>query len=270
MGRMDGRVAVITGGGRGQGRSHAVTLASEGADVVILDAPGDIATIDYAMSTADDMAETVALVEKHDRRCLAIEADIRDTAAVNAAAEQTMAEFGRVDALISNAGVMGAADSTWQLTDEQWQDMLDVNVTGGWKVCRAFIPHMIAGKRGGAITLTGSTGGLRSVAGCTHYNVAKHGLIALMRTLAWELAPEMIRVNVVHPTGVNTDMSNNPWFVEWMGTHERLTGPMRGNLMPVDVVQPEDVSKMIAFLVSDDARYVTGTEVRVDAGFMLK
>ena len=145
-----------------------------------------------------------------------------------------------------------------------------VNVTGVWKVCRAIVPHMIAGKRGGAITITGSTGGLRSVAGCTHYNVAKHGCIALMHTLAWELAPEMIRVNVVHPTGVNTEMSNNQWFVDWINTHERLAGPMRGNLMPVDVVQPEDVSKMIAFLVSDDARYVTGTEVRVDAGFMLK
>ncbi len=270
MGRMDGKVAVITGGGGGQGRAHAVTLAAEGADIAILDAPRDIATIEYAMSTRDDMAETVALVEKLGRRCLAVEADIRDTAAVTRAAAQTMAEFGRVDALISSAGVMGAADSTWELTDEQWQDMLDINVTGGFKVARAFVPHMIAGGRGGAITFTGSVGGLRAVAGCTHYNVAKYGLIALMRTLTWELAPERIRVNVVHPTGVNTEMSNNPWFIDWMGEHERLTEPMRGNLMPVEVIEPEDVSKAILYLVSDDGRYVTGTEMRVDAGFMLK
>ncbi|OZM77887.1 mycofactocin-coupled SDR family oxidoreductase [Pseudonocardia sp. MH-G8] len=270
MGRLDGKVAVITGGGRGQGRAHAVTLAAEGADIVICDAPGDIATIEYGMATAEDMQETVRLVEKAGRRCVAVEADVRDTADMARLAERTMDELGRVDALVCNAGVMSAADSTWELTDDQWRDMLDVNVTGVWKVCRAIVPHMIAGKRGGAITITGSTGGLRSVAGCTHYNVAKHGCIALMRTLAWELAPEMIRVNVVHPTGVNTEMSNNEWFAQWIQEHDRLAGPMRGNLMPVDVVQPEDVSKMIAFLVSDDARYVTGTEVRVDAGFMLK
>lgn len=270
MGRMDGKVAVITGGGRGQGRSHAVTLAAEGADIAIIDAPRRIGTIGYAMSSRDDMEETVALVEKYDRRCLAVEADIRDTDALARAAEATMTEFGRVDALISNAGVMGAADTTWELTDEQWQDMLDINVTGGFKFVRAFVPHMIAGKRGGAITFTGSTGGLRAVAGCTHYDVAKYGLIALMRALTWELAPEMIRVNVIHPTGVNTDMSNNQWFIDWMQSHERLTEPMRGNLMPVDVIQPEDVSKAVLYLVSDDGRYVTGTEMRVDAGFMLK
>jgi SDR family mycofactocin-dependent oxidoreductase len=270
MGRLTGKVAVITGGARGQGRSHAVTLAAQGADVVVCDVPGDIKTIEYAMATAEDLAETVRLVKAEGRRCVPVEADLRDTAAVRTVADRAMHEFGRIDILVCNAGVMSAADSTWELTDEQWTDMIDVNLTATWKVCRAVIPHMLAGGRGGAITITGSTGGLRSVAGCTHYNAAKFGCIALMRTLAWELAPENIRVNVVHPTGVNTDMSNNEWFGRWLNEHDDLAAPMRGNRMPVEVIQPEDVSKLIAFLVSDDARYITGVEHRVDAGFMIK
>jgi SDR family mycofactocin-dependent oxidoreductase len=270
MGRLTGKVAVITGGARGQGRSHAVTLAAEGADVVVCDVPGDIKTIEYPMGTAADLAETVRLVEAHDRRCVPVEGDLRDTAVARAVADRAMAELGRIDILVCNAGVMSASDSTWELTDDQWADMIDVNLTATFKICRAVVPHIIAGERGGAITITGSVGGLRAVAGCTHYDAAKYGCIALMRTLAWELAPHHIRVNVVHPTGVNTDMSNNEWFGRWLNEHEDLAEPMRGNRMPVDVIQPEDVSKLIAFLVSDDARYITGVEHRVDAGFMIK
>jgi SDR family mycofactocin-dependent oxidoreductase len=270
MGRLTGKVAVITGGARGQGRSHAVTLAAEGADVVVCDVPGDIKTIEYPMAGTEDLAETVRLVEAEDRRCVPVEGDLRDTAVARAVAEQAMAEFGRIDILVCNAGVMSASDNTWELTDDQWTDMIDVNLTATWKICRSVVPHIIAGGRGGAITITGSVGGLRSVAGCTHYDAAKYGCIALMRALAWELAPHNIRVNVVHPTGVNTDMSNNEWFGRWLNEHEDLAEPMRGNRMPVDVIQPEDVSKLIAFLVSDDARYITGVEHRVDAGFMIK
>jgi len=270
MGRLDDRVAVISGGARGQGRAHAVQLASEGADIVICDVPGDFSTVEYRMGSEADMQETVRLVEAQGRRCLAVAADVRDTEQVANVAEQAMKEFGRIDAVVANAGIMTAADSTWETSDELWQEMLDVNLTGVWKLCRATVPHMIAGDRGGAIVLTGSTGGLRAVAGCTHYNAAKWGCIALMRTLAWELAPNFIRVNVLHPTGVNTEMSNNEWFGKWLDEHEDLAWPMRGNRMPVDVIQPEDVAKTVAWLVSDDAKYVTGTEVRVDAGFMLK
>lgn len=270
MDRMTGKVALVTGAARGQGRAHAVTLAAEGADVVAVDVPGEIGTAQYPMGSADDLAETVRLVQAHGRRALAVRADLRDTAAVEAMAQQAMTEFGRIDALVCNAGFMSAAENTWSLTDDQWADMLDVNLTSVWKTTRAVVPHMIAAGNGGAITITGSTGGLRAVAGCTHYNAAKYGCIALMKTLAWELAPDNIRVNVVHPTGVNTDMSNNDWFVRWLGEHEDLAEPMRGNRMPAEVVQPEDVSKMVAFLVSDDARYVTGVEHRVDAGFMIK
>lgn len=270
MQRLENKVAVITGGARGQGRSHAITLAAEGADIVICDVPRDIATVEYQLGTPEDLRETVRLVEEQGRRCVAVQADVRDNDQVQAVVDRCMNEFGRVDILLANAGVMSAADSTWSLTDSQWQDMLDVNLTGAFKVCRAVVPHMIEGGRGGAIVITGSTGGLRAVAGCTHYNAAKYGCIALMKTLAWELAPQFVRVNVVHPTGVDTDMSNNPWFVKWLEEHEDLAWPMRGNRMPVDVVTPSDVSNTIAWLVSDDARYVTGQEIRVDAGFMLK
>jgi SDR family mycofactocin-dependent oxidoreductase len=267
MRRLEEKVAVITGGARGQGRSHAVALAAEGANIVIADVPGNIATIPYDMATSEDLKETVRLVEAQG---VAVEADVRDTAQVQQVASRAMEEFGRVDILVANAGVMSAADSTWELTDDQWDDMIGVNLTGVWKICRAIVPHIIAGERGGAITIIGSTGGLRSVAGCTHYNAAKWGGMALMRTLAWELAPHFIRANVVHPTGVNTEMSNNAWFGKWLDEHEDLAWPMRGNRMPIDVIQPEDVSKTIAWLVSDDAKYVTGQEIRVDAGFMLK
>jgi SDR family mycofactocin-dependent oxidoreductase len=270
MARLDGKVAVVSGGARGQGRAHAVTLASEGADIVICDVPGEFSTVHYNLGTEEDMQETVRLVEAQGQRCLAVPADVRNSAQVQTVADRAMETFGRVDILVCNAGIMTASDSTWEMSDEVWDEMLAVNLTGAWKMCRAMVPHILAGDDGGAIVLTGSTGGLRAVAGCTHYNAAKWGCIAVMRTLAWELAPKMIRVNVVHPTGVNTEMSNNEWFGKWLDEHEDLAWPMRGNRMPVDVIQPEDVSKTIAWLVSDDAKYVTGTEIRVDAGFMLK
>ncbi|GAA4852491.1 mycofactocin-coupled SDR family oxidoreductase [Actinomycetospora corticicola] len=269
--RMDGRVAVVTGAARGQGRAHAVRLAKAGADVVVADVPGDIATVDYPMGTHDELAETVRLVEKQGRRAVAVEGDLRDTDTATRLADTARREFGRVDTLVPSAGVLSVADSTWDLTDDQWDDMLATNLTAVWKTCRAVVPVMIEAGNGGAVVLTGSVGGLRSVAGCTHYNVAKFGVIALMRTLAWELAPHHIRVNVVHPTGVNTMMGDNPAFRQWAEEHPDLLEPMRGNLLPgVDLVEPEDVAALVAFLVSDDARYITGVEHRVDAGFMLK
>ena len=269
--RMDGRVAVITGAARGQGRAHALRLASAGADVVVADVPGDIATVDYPMGTSEELAETVRLVENLGRRAVAVEGDLRETATAASLADTARTEFGRVDALVPSAGVLSVADSTWELTDDQWDDMIATNITSVWKTCRAIVPIMIEAGNGGAIVLTGSVGGLRSVAGCTHYNVAKFGVIALMRTLAWELAAHHIRVNVIHPTGVNTVMGDNPAFRQWAEQHPDLLEPMRGNLLPgVDLVEPDDVAALAAFLVSDDARYITGVEHRVDAGFMLK
>jgi len=209
-------------------------------------------------------------VEKEGRRCVAVTADVRDTAQMQAVADTAMTEFGRVDILLANAGILSLSNSTWELTDAQWDDMIDVNLTGVFKACRAVVPHMLAADRGGAIVITSSIAGLKGVAGCTHYTAAKHGIVGLMRTLARELAPNSIRVNTIHPTGVDSPMSNNEFFGTWLEENRELGDAMRGNLMPVDSMPMQDVSDVVAWLVSDDAKWVTGAALPVDAGFLLK
>jgi len=270
MGKLDGKVAVITGGGRGQGRSHAVRLAREGADVVICDITEQVGSVPFPTGQPGDMEETVALVEKEGRRCVAVEADVRSTEDMQRLADTAMNEFGRIDFLLANAGILSLSDTTWELSDQQWDDMIDINLTGVFKSCRAVIPHMRERGEGGAIIITSSIAGLRGVAGCTHYTAAKHGIVGLMRTLARELAPEMIRVNTIHPTGVDSPMSNNDFFPKWLDEHEELGNAMRFNLMPVDAMPMSDVSGVVAFLCSDEAKWITGSTVQIDAGFMLK
>ena len=270
MGTLDGKVAVITGGARGQGRSHAVRLAREGADIVVCDMVHDLDTVPYPLAAADDLAETVRLVEKEDRRCLAVIADVRDTAAMKEVADRASGEFGRIDILLANAGILSLSDTTWELTDEQWDDMIDINLTGVFKACRAVVPHMLAGGHGGSIVITSSIAGLKGVAGCSHYTAAKHGIVGLMKVLARELAPSSIRVNTIHPTGVDSPMSNNDFFPAWLDEHKALGDAMRENLMPVDAMPMADVSDAIAWLVSDQARWVTGVSLPIDAGFLLK
>ena len=270
MGKLDGKVAVITGGGRGQGRSHAVRLASEGADIVICDITEQVGSVPFATGRPGDLEETVRQVEALDRRCVALEADVRSTADMQRLADTAMAEFGRIDFLLANAGILTLSDTTWELTDEQWDDMIDINLTGVFKACRAVVPHIRAGGNGGSIVITSSIAGLKGVAGCTHYTAAKHGIVGLMRTLAKELAPEMIRVNTLHPTGVDSPMSNNDFFPQWLDEHKELGDAMRFNLMPVDAMPMADVSGVVAFLCSDEAKWITGSTVQCDAGFMLK
>ncbi len=270
MGRFDGKVAVITGGGRGQGRAHAVRLASEGADVVVCDITEQVPSVPFATGQSGDLEATVAAVEEVGGRCVALEADVRSTPDMTKLAETAMGEFGRVDFVLANAGILSLSDNTWELTDEQWDEMIDINLTGVFKTCRALVPHVRAGGQGGSIIITSSIAGLRPVAGCTHYTAAKHGIVGLMRTLARELAPEQIRVNTLHPTGVDSPMSNNDYFPAWLEEHEELGNAMRFNLMPVDSLPMQDVSAVVSFLCSEDARWITGTTVPVDAGFMLK
>jgi SDR family mycofactocin-dependent oxidoreductase len=270
MGKLDGKVAVITGGGRGQGRSHAVRLAAEGADIVVCDITEQVPSVPFATGQPGDLEVTVAEVEKEGRRCVAIEADVRSTADMQRLADTAMKEFGRIDFLLANAGILSLSDNTWELTDEQWDDMIDINLTGVFKACRAVVPHIRSGGEGGSIIITSSIAGLRGVAGCTHYTAAKHGIVGLMKTLARELAPEMIRVNTLHPTGVDSPMSNNEFFPKWLDEHEELGNAMRFNLMPVDSMPMADVSGVVAFLCSDEAKWITGSTVQVDAGFMLK
>jgi SDR family mycofactocin-dependent oxidoreductase len=270
MGKLDGKVAVITGGGRGQGRSHAVRLASEGADIVVCDITEQVGSVMFPTGRPGDLDETVAEVEKTGRRCVAIEADVRSTANMNRLADTAVNEFGRIDFLLANAGILSLSDTTWELTDEQWDDMIDINLTGVFKACRAVVPHIRAGGNGGSIIITSSIAGLKGVAGCTHYAAAKHGIVGLMRTLARELAPEGIRVNTLHPTGVDSPMSNNDYFPPWLDEHKELGDAMRGNLMPVDAMPEADVSAVVSFLCSDEAKWITGVTLPVDAGFLLK
>lgn len=277
MGKLEGKVAFITGAARSQGRSHAVRLAQEGADIIAVDicAPVDSIAM-YPPATEADLFETVRQVEALDRRIVAVKADVRDTTALKAAVDDGVAQLGRLDIVLANAGVfeiMPALD----VTDEAWREMIDINLTGVWNTCKVALPHLLEGGRGGAIVLTSSTAGLKGTANTIHYTTAKHGVVGIMRTLANEFAPASIRVNSVHPTGVDTVMIQNEktWglFAPEDPSPSRETAAasfQNTNALPVPWVEPVDISNAILFLVSDEARYITGVTLPVDAGYTIK
>jgi SDR family mycofactocin-dependent oxidoreductase len=269
---LTGQVAFVTGAARGQGRSHAVTLAEAGADIIAVDLCADLDTVDYPLATADDLAETVRQVEALDRRIVATTADVRDTAGLRAAVDAGVAELGRLDIVSANAGILSMG-SLADLTERAWREMIDVNLTGVWRTCKVAIPHLLAGGRGGAIVLTSSVAGLKSYPNVAHYVAAKHGVVGLMRTLAVELAPHRIRVNTVNPTQVDTDMIQNDVMYRLFvpdaehPTREQFAAASRATgLLPVDWVESVDISRALRFLVSDDARYITGVALPIDAG----
>ncbi|GAA1627035.1 mycofactocin-coupled SDR family oxidoreductase [Leucobacter chromiireducens] len=273
-GRLNDQVAFITGAARGQGRAHAVRLAEEGADIIAVDISEPVETIAYDTARAEDMEETVRLVEARGRRILASEVDVRDLGALTAAADAGMAEFGRIDIVLANAGVLSMAP-TLAMDERVWQTMIDINLTGVWKTLRAAVPHIQAGQRGGAVVITSSLAATTVNANLAHYASAKAGLVMLGRTLARELAPESIRVNMVHPTTVATDMVLNP--SSYRTFRPDLAEPTRAdfeeaaaamNLLPVALVEPEDVSEAVLYLVTEDSRYVTGTSLMINAGMM--
>jgi (+)-trans-carveol dehydrogenase len=271
-GRVAGKVAFITGAARGQGRSHAVRLAEEGADIIAVDICAQIGSVPYEMATPADLAETVKEVEALDRRIVAAEGDVRDYAALKAALDAGVARLGRLDIVSANAGIASFAPAA-DLEEATWQDMIDVNLTGVWHAAKAAIPHLIAGGRGGSIVLTSSTAGLVALRNMAHYVAAKHGVVGLMRTLALELAPHSIRVNSVHPTGVNTPMvQNEPTTRVFLPGVENPTAEQYAeamgalNALPIPWVEPRDVSNAVLFLASDEARYITGVTLPVDAG----
>ena len=275
MGRLDGKVALITGGARGQGRSHAITFAREGADTVICDIDGGLPTVPYPLASKEDLVGTAKTVESMGRRCLAIQADVRDGARMRGVVERAVSEFGHVDILVANAGIESFGES-WRLTDEQWDEMISVNLTGVWRSCKAVIPHMI--ERGtGVILITSSIAGLKGLANQAHYCASKHGVVGLMRTLALELAPHGIRVNTVHPSSVDTPIiKNQAMYTLFSGgdpgaTLEDVTPAFRDlNLMDTPWMEPQDISNAMLWLASDEARYVTGTTIPIDAGLLAK
>jgi SDR family mycofactocin-dependent oxidoreductase len=269
MAKLEGKVAFITGAARGQGRSHAVRLAEEGADIIAVDICQQISTVGYPMATPADLAETVKEVEALDRRIYAAEADVRDEAGLRAAFEAGVVSVGPVDIVLANAGI--APMSRYEQRDA-WQDVIDVNLTGVFNTVEIAIPSMIERGQGGAIVLTSSTAGINGIGGRTRgglgYTAAKHGVVGLMRSYANTLARHRIRVNSVHPTGVRTPMVVNDVMQEFLADSSR--GNTLANALPVDMVEPVDISNAIVWLVSDDARYVTGVTLPVDAGFTNK
>jgi len=275
MGRLDGQVAFITGAARGQGRSHAVRLAEEGADIIAVDISTNVETVPYATATADDLAETVRLVEARDRRIVAVDADVRDLAALTAAVADGVAQLGRLDIVLANAGVCGPAP-TLEMDESTWQTMIDVNLTGVWKTVKAAVPHVLAGGRGGSVVITSSSAALLAHENIAHYSASKAGLTGLMRVLAKELAPHGIRVNTINPTTVATDMIlNEPSYRLFRPdlehpTREDFEEVARTlNALPVAITEPIDISHAVLYLVSEEGRYVTGTTHVVDAGSLL-
>jgi SDR family mycofactocin-dependent oxidoreductase len=237
-----------------------------------------VGSVGYPLATQADMDETVRLVEALDRRIVASKADVRDTAALKAAVDEGVTQLGRLDIVLANAGIASFAPVE-ELTDEVWDDMIDINLTGVFKTVRAAVPHMKAGGNGGAIVLTSSTAGIKGMGNLAHYVAAKHGVVGLMKTLANELAPHMIRVNSIHPTSVDTMMIHNeqtyglfrPDKAPSEVTREDVGETFLGlNALPIEWVEPVDISNAILFLVSDDGRYITGVQLPVDAGSVIK
>lgn len=276
MTSLEGKVALITGAARGQGRSHALRLAGEGADIIAIDICADIDTMDYPNASASDLQETVKLVEALDRRILAVEADIRDAAAVKSAVDRGVEEFGRLDIVLSNAGIVRLGEDPEDYA-QLWSDVVATNLTGGFHTVKAAIPHIISNGRGGSIVFTGSTAGVRPTAntgtGALAYTASKWGLVGMCKQLAATLAEHSIRVNIVHPTGVASGMTMNESMARLMqqaaaGGDSALSAMQ--NAMPVQILQPEDISDAIAFLVSDQAKWITGVSLPVDAGFSVR
>ncbi len=268
-GRMQDKVALISGAGRGQGRSHAVRFAEEGADIIAFDVCAPIATAPYDMATLDDLKETVRLVEAAGRRVVWGQADVRDLAGMRALVDRGIEEFGRLDVVCANAAYTCFVENTWSITEEQWEDLIAVNMTGVWKTVTAATPAMIAAGNGGSIAITSSSAGTKGMINLGHYTTAKHGVVGLMRTLANELAAHNIRVNTVHPTGVDTKLLDNDHIQSFLADNPSWGDNMQ-NALPVELMDPVDVSNAILFLASDEARYVTGVPFAVDAGFAVR
>jgi (+)-trans-carveol dehydrogenase len=276
VGRVAGKIAFITGAARGQGREHAVRLAEEGADIIAVDMCGDVAGVNYPLATDADLDETAALVEKLDRRIVTAKADVRNLASLRDALQQGIDELGRPDIVIANAGISGSPAPAALIEETAWQTMLDINLTGVWHTIKVAVPHMSDG-RGGSIILVSSMLGLRGGGYMAHYASAKHGVVGLMNSLANELAPQLIRVNSIHPGNIRTPMIDNEQF------HRTLrpdlpnptiedTAAVIGHfhMMPVPVIEARAVSNAVLFLASDEAQYITGAALPIDAGAVAK
>jgi SDR family mycofactocin-dependent oxidoreductase len=277
-GRLEGKVAFITGAARGQGRSHAVRLAEEGADIIAIDICGPVSSnSQIEPATPDDLVETADQVKQLNRRIVTAEVDVRDYDAVKAAVDSGVEQLGRLDVVCANAGIGNGGQTLDRTSEDDWTDMIDVNLSGVWKSVKAAVPHLISQGQGGSIILTSSVGGLKAYPHTGHYIAAKHGVVGLMRTFAVELGQHSIRVNSVHPTNVNTPLFMNEGTMKLFRPDLENPGPddlavaaQFMHVLPVGWVEAVDISNAVLFLASDEARYITGLTLTVDAGSMLK
>jgi (+)-trans-carveol dehydrogenase len=287
--RVEGKVAFVTGAARGQGREHVLRLAEEGADIIACDICRDIDEFPYPMGSSEELAETVRMIEDLDRRVLAAEADVRDFRAVKELVDAGVAQFGRLDVVVANAGLCNLGYMTWEATEEAYDAEVDVLLKGVWNTFRATVPHMIEAGNGGSIIATSSLLGLKAMPGVSIYSAAKAAVIAMADSLANEVAPHGIRVNTIHPTNVSTDLLwRNPTLqrmftpdLDRLPTREELALPASAmNLLwdprsewhdhPIPWVQARDISNGVLFLASDEARYVTGQKLSIDLGARIK
>lgn len=275
MGRFEGQVALVTGAARGQGRGHAVKLASEGAAIIAVDICHDVSSTDYALATDVDLAETVHQVESASGRIVARQADTRHQEELDSAVEAGLSRFGRLDIAVANAGIVSWAP-VHEITDSQWTEMIDINLTGTWRTLKAVVPQML-GQGSGSIVIVNSGAGLSGPDNLAHYAAAKHGLVGLMRSASNELSPRGIRVNSVHPSQVDTPMIMHDGLfalfrpdLERPGKDDIVEVSQRLHTIPVPWVETVDVSNAVLFLASAEARYITGVSLPVDAGGAVK
>jgi (+)-trans-carveol dehydrogenase len=274
--RLTGKVAFVTGAARGQGRSHAVRLAAEGADIIAVDALEQFSSVKYPLATKADLDETVAEIQALDRRVFARRADVRDLAALGAVVDEGVAELGRLDVVVANAGIATYAPAL-DLTEDEWDEMIDINLSGVWRTVRASVQHIRQGGEGGSVIITSSASGLRAIPNASHYAAAKHGLVGFMKVLALELGRDRIRVNTIHPTTVDTPMVQNQATLDLFlpGQTDQSQEAFariaqRLNPIPVPWIQPATVSNLVAFLASDEAEFITGAAIPVDAGMAVR
>jgi SDR family mycofactocin-dependent oxidoreductase len=264
-----GRVAYVTGAARGQGRSHCIRLARAGADVVAIDACGPVAAHNgYQPATSEDLAETVNLVEGEGRKILAREIDVRDAAGQERVIADAIEQFGRLDIVVANAGVLNWG-RLWEISAEQWQETLDTNLTGVWHTIKAAVPPMIKAGNGGSIITVSSAAGIKAVPGCGHYCATKFGVVGLTNALAVELGEFGIRVNSVHPYGTDTPMGNDVSMYKILQDHPHYIHSFSPGALPTDsLAAPDLISDIVVWLASDASSLVTAAQIPADKGYL--
>lgn len=269
---LDGKVAFITGAARGQGRAHALRLARDGVKIIGVDICEDVPSMDYPNATADDLAETVKQVESVGGAMIASKANVRDYEAIKSAVDQGVERYGRLDIVIANAGIVRLGDEPEDFVT-LWRDIVDTNLTGVFLTVKACTQHLIDGGEGGSIVITSSTAGIKGTGtpktGGAAYTAAKRGLVGYMQVIANDLAPHMIRVNTIHPTGVATGMVMNEAMMRMVESGDPALASMQ-NALPIEILQPEDIANTVAWLVSDEAKFITGVALPLDAGFTIR